>query len=435
MESAYAASIKTITGSTQIVCKKSAQVKAPSWYKNCKYSSSNKKVATVSAKGKLRALRLGVTTVTIKSGSNKISYTITVIPAKQSDVHLNQEILMDGQSVQLKLVSDKYDTSQVQLSFISAFDEINKKGMCTGIHTEYGMTGDVYYSYGSFEKKITMAVYTPERLFNNMLRSYYGQGGVEAGVTYDLMPKDASTGSHMTAAEYRNKGIRFYLDGKQMSDRVTYTPGEHVIRIVAGRQSYEKTVSVSYSIKNALLKRDSTGYTSDNKKVLDAAFAALDQVIADGMTEEQKVRAIHDYLIYHANYVNNGDYQSAEKWALGAGGVLLHGEGVCQSYAFAFYMMTTSAGLDCRYVSGRVATGNHGWNRVKVDGTWYYIDCTWDDPIVNGTSGGGEGYDYYLSRTLWSDHVVKEEKDIGLDDPVYWEKYYLTGEGYTNGFN
>ena len=59
MESAYAASVKNITGSTQIVCKKSAQVKAPSWYKNCKYSSSNKKVATVSAKGKLRALRLG----------------------------------------------------------------------------------------------------------------------------------------------------------------------------------------------------------------------------------------------------------------------------------------------------------------------------------------------------------------------------------------
>ena len=37
-------------------------------------------------------------------------------------------------------------------------------------------------------------------------------------------------------------------------------------------------------------------------------------------SEEEKVKAIHDYLIYSANYVNNGDYQHAEKWASGAGG-------------------------------------------------------------------------------------------------------------------
>ena len=431
VEPVYAAAAQSITGSTQIVCKKSAQVKAPSWYKNCKYYSSNKKVATVSSRGKLRALRLGVTTITIKSGSNKTSYTITVIPAKQSDVHLNQEILISGQSVQLKLVSDKYDTSQVRLSFISAFDEIDKKGYCTGIDTTYGVTGTVYYSYGSFRKQITLGVYTTDRLFGSMLRSYYGQGGVEAGVAYDLFPAKAFLNQTLTVKQFREKGIGFYLDGKQMTDRVVYTPGEHVIRITAGKQNYERTVYVGYSIKNALLKRNSDGYAPDNKKVLDAAFAALDQIITDGMTEEQKVRAIHDYLIYHANYVNDGDYRSAENWALGAGGVLLHGEGVCQSYSFAFYMMTTAVGLDCHYVSGRVTTGSHGWNRVKVDGTWYYIDCTWDDPV----GGGRERDTYYLSKTLWSDHVAEEEKDIGLDDPVYWEKYYLTGEGYTKGFD
>ena len=427
----YAAAAQRITGSAQVVCKKTAQIQAPYWYRNCKYSSSNKKVATVNSKGKLRALRLGVTTITVKSGSNKTTYTVTVIPANQSDVHLNQEILMSGQSVQLKLVSDQYDTSQVRLGFVSAFKEIDKNGFCTGIDTSYGVTGVVYYSYGSFQKQVTLGVYTQDRFFGNMLRSYYGQGGVEAGVAYDLFPEKAFLNQTLTVKEFREKGITFYLDGTQMSDRVIYTPGEHVIRITAGNQNYERTVYVGYSIKNALIKRDATGYAPENKKVLDAAFAALDQVITDGMTEEQKVRAIHDYLIYHANYVNDGDYRSAENWALGAGGVLLHGEGVCQSYSFAFYMMTTAVGLDCRYVSGRVATGNHGWNRVKVDGTWYYIDCTWDDPV----GGGKERDTYYLSRTLWSDHVAEEETDIGLDDPVYWEKYYLTGEGYTKGFN
>ena len=99
------------------------------------------------------------------------------------------------------------------------------------------------------------------------------------------------------------------------------------------------------------------------------------------MGEEEKVKAIHDYLIYHANYVNNGDYSTAENWAYGAGGVLLHKEGVCQSYAFAFYMMAISAGLECRFVSGTADGGGHAWNQVKVNGKWYYIDCTWDDPV------------------------------------------------------
>ena len=42
------------------------------------------------------------------------------------------------------------------------------------------------------------------------------------------------------------------------------------------------------------------GYTEDGKAVFDAAFAAVDQVVKDGMGEEEKVKAIHDYLIYHA---------------------------------------------------------------------------------------------------------------------------------------
>ncbi len=46
-------------------------MKAPSGYKNCKYSSTNPKVASIDAKGKLKALRLGVTTITVKSGTKK----------------------------------------------------------------------------------------------------------------------------------------------------------------------------------------------------------------------------------------------------------------------------------------------------------------------------------------------------------------------------
>ena len=39
-------------------------------------------------------------------------------------------MILNGQKMQLKLVSDKYDTSQVKLYVDSAFKEIDHKGKC-----------------------------------------------------------------------------------------------------------------------------------------------------------------------------------------------------------------------------------------------------------------------------------------------------------------
>ena len=144
VETTYAATTQTITRSTTVVCKKNAVVKAPKGYRNCKFLSSNSKVATVNAKGKLKALRLGVTTITVKSGAKTKKYTVTVIPAKKSDVRLNQELILSGQNVRLKLVSDKYDTSQVKLYIDSAFKEIDHKGNCN-FDTYNSLTPNWYY--------------------------------------------------------------------------------------------------------------------------------------------------------------------------------------------------------------------------------------------------------------------------------------------------
>lgn len=426
VETTYAATVQNITKSTQVVCKKTANVKAPKGYRNCRFSSSNPKVATVNAKGKLTALRLGVTTITVKSGAGKKSYTITVVPAKKSDVRLNQEIIMSNQKVKLALVSDKYDTSQVQLYFGSAFDEIDKNGNCKGIN-DYISYGTLRYSYGSFSKEITLYVCDPTVFFDSMTGIRYGSevAEVDAGVTYNTLSSVTLGEQIYSAKQYKQKGLTFYLDGKTMQDKVVYSPGKHVISIVAGKKKYNREFQVSYSVKDALIKKDATGYSQEGKAVFDAAFEAVEQNVKPDMSEEQKVKAIHDYLIYSANYVNNGDYSTAENWAYGAGGVLLHKEGVCQSYAIAFYMMATAAGLECRFVHG-YAGGNHAWNQVKVDGTWYYIDCTWDDPV----GGGHERYKYYLSENGWSDHTVKEAEDLALVGKYYWEHYYLTGKDY-----
>ena len=77
-------------------------------------------------------------------------------------------------------------------------------------------------------------------------------------------------------------------------------------------------------------------------------------------------------------------------------------------------------------MTGTAKGGGHAWNQVKVDGTWYYIDCTWDDP----TGGGFERTTYYLSEQLWSNHKQETSKDPVTEDFYLWENFYLTGKGW-----
>lgn len=133
--------------------------------------------------------------------------------------------------------------------------------------------------------------------------------------------------------------------------------------------------------------------------------------IDDSMSDYARALALHDWLIYNADY----SYAHSD-----AAGVLLHGGGVCDSYARAYLMLCTAAGLECMYVSGTAGQepdpddwGNHGWNLVKLNGTWYHVDCTWDDPVP----GGYENHKYFCvdDETISADHRWNRPDDV-FDD-------------------
>lgn len=66
-------------------------------------------------------------------------------------------------------------------------------------------------------------------------------------------------------------------------------------------------------------------------------------------------------------------------------GALRSGVGVCSSYAKLMEYICNESGIVCEYVTGD-GRGDpsqdweyHAWNRVLLDGQWWYLDCTWDD--------------------------------------------------------
>ena len=176
---------------------------------------------------------------------------------------------------------------------------------------------------------------------------------------------------------------------------------------------------------------------TDATTVAGKANWVVNQVIKPGMSIYDRALALHDWLIYNANY----DYTYTN---YDASGVLLKGTGVCDSYARAYLMLCTIAGIDCIYVSGTAGSdpdpkdwGAHGWNMIRLDdGKWYHVDCTWDDP---NEGGGYERHTYFCvdDETLAKDHRWNRPDDIfdeGFLPPESEDGEYEADDTVTTGY-
>lgn len=119
------------------------------------------------------------------------------------------------------------------------------------------------------------------------------------------------------------------------------------------------------------------------------AEALLRELIRPGMTDFQKELVIHDYIV---NYCTYDPTPSKSPEANSAYGVLCLGKAVCEGYAKAIKLLLDRAGVECLLVTGQALnsfTGtyqSHAWNIVKIEGKYYHLDATWDDPIMKDGS-------------------------------------------------
>ena len=111
---------------------------------------------------------------------------------------------------------------------------------------------------------------------------------------------------------------------------------------------------------------------------------------------------LHDYLTKHAYYDYSFSRYTAE-------GVLMDGFGVCDSYSKAYKRLCKAAGIQVDRVQSDLM--NHAWNAIKLNGEWYLVDVTWDDPgNANVPVSGYENYDYFClnDELMYLDHEYSD---------------------------
>lgn len=55
-------------------------------------------------------------------------------------------------------------------------------------------------------------------------------------------------------------------------------------------------------------------------------------------------------------------------------------------YAKAYMLIMNELGIECGLVTGIAknstgSSGGHAWNYINLDGDYYMVDVTWDDPV------------------------------------------------------
>lgn len=178
-----------------------------------------------------------------------------------------------------------------------------------------------------------------------------------------------------------------------------------------------KTISFSYNdngkfsliIEHIYTKEEisTINYIVDNK---------IKEIITDNMTNEEKVKQVHDYIIDNTTYdtlktnnINDTTYKSNTAY-----GVLVQGYGICSGYSDAISIFLNKLNIE----NYKISNNTHIWNLVYLNGIWSHLDATWDDPI----SKYNENRDTYFLIS-YDKLTSLNDNTHSFDKTIYKEAY------------
>ena len=92
------------------------------------------------------------------------------------------------------------------------------------------------------------------------------------------------------------------------------------------------------------------------------------------MSNYDKIKVFHDHLINNTVYDENDTFETYTAYNL-----ITSGLSICGGYSDIMAIYLNTLGIK----NYRITSSNHIWNLVEIDGIWYHLDVTWDDPIAS----------------------------------------------------
>ena len=159
---------------------------------------------------------------------------------------------------------------------------------------------------------------------------------------------------------------------------------------------HDMTLYDTSAILAAWESGDESGLSEKDAAILSACRALFAEHVTQGMTDLEKELALHDALLelgsydrtVYAHATPQGRPDNTNPY-----GMLVGGYGICLGYATTFQLLMDLAGVECITVVGASygSTSDHAWNLVRLEGEWYAVDPTWNDPTGGENTAGEAG--------------------------------------------
>ena len=168
---------------------------------------------------------------------------------------------------------------------------------------------------------------------------------------------------------------------------------------------------------------DKLPYPTGDKAKDEAVKKAIEVFKAEHITEDmsdfEKEIEIIRYLVDTISYDwRNYQEDSIPDDSYTSYGALVKQIAVCDGYAKTFVNMADACGMETKRVSG-TAGGPHAWNRIKLDGQWYNVDVTWEDPIDEEN----EPYNNYGYEKLRNRYINVTDEQLAWDHQWDRDRY------------
>ncbi len=172
-------------------------------------------------------------------------------------------------------------------------------------------------------------------------------------------------------------------------------------------------IKVIYSTSGEVNVEISKLYTEDEIISIKNRMTEIKkEMFRDNMLNEDKILAVHDYIINHTRYdekrqTNESTYKSNKAY-----GSLIEGYAVCGGYADAMALFLDELGIP----NFKVSSSTHVWNAVFIHNKWLHLDLTWDDPVTINSDVQSLSHKFYLidSNKLEEYKITDHEYDKAI---------------------
>ena len=148
--------------------------------------------------------------------------------------------------------------------------------------------------------------------------------------------------------------------------------------------------------------------------------ATVDEILiknnAHSLSDFDKIKFVNDYIVQNTVYSTETIHSAHSAYT-----VLAEGKAVCQGYALLAQKMLTKLGIESLYVVGEAGGVGHAWNLVKLNGGWYHIDMTWNDPTPD-RGPNNVRYAYFL---MSDQQLIKDHTWEKADYPQAVDEQYM----------